>query len=74
MRVYNLQQPISSSIFNFKKVAFNRDVDQFSADSSSIAYSCEYSPFKDFYHGHRLTDDLRIVEDNKLRKIFLKGP
>ena len=59
--------------FNFKKVAFNRDVDQSSADPSSIAYSCEYSLSKDCYHGHRLTADLRIIEDNKIRKIFQKG-
>ena len=32
------------------------------------------SPFKDKDHGHIITGDLRIVTNNKLRKIISKGP
>ena len=30
--------------------------------------------YVDKYHGHIVTDDLRIISDIKLRQIFCKGP
>ena len=36
--------------------------------------SCSDSPFIDDHHKHVLTGDLRIVKNDKLRKLFMKGP
>ena len=35
---------------------------------------CSNSPFINSHHKHILTGDLRIVKNNKLRKLFMKGP
>ena len=51
---------------------FNPNVDQFLIDLSSIVSNCVYSPYKDSYHGHLYTSDVRIIKDNKLRKLFTK--
>ena len=65
--MYNLQEPISSSIFSFKTFVFNHNIVQF---------YCVNSPLKDYYHAHivTVTGDFRIMKSNKLRKMFLKGP
>ena len=52
----------------------NTNVDRFLRDSPSIVCNSKNSPFQDSYHGQIVTDDLRIIKDNKLRKDFLKGP
>ena len=52
----------------------NTNVDQFLTDPSSIV--CVKSPFKDPYHGHIDTGDLRIAKDRQQGKktIFSQGP
>ena len=70
---YDLQQPISPSIFNLKKFVSSITIDQFLIDPSIIVCNCVDSPFKDSYHGHIGTGDLRIIKDNKLRNICTKG-
>ena len=72
--VYNLQQPISSSIFNSKKFVPNTKVDQCLTDPSSITYVCRNSSFKNSYHAHIVTGDPRVIKHNKIRKFFTKGP
>ena len=37
-------------------------------------YSCKNSNFTNQHHGHILTGDLRIIENDKLRKVISKGP
>ena len=66
--MYNLHQPVSFSVFNFKKFASNTNVDQFLTKPSSIKYNFVYSPFKDSCQSHKVTGDLRIIKDWKLRK------
>ena len=35
---------------------------------------CSHSDFSDKHHGHIITGDLRLIKNNKLRKLFAKGP
>lgn len=74
MVVYNLVKPIRSKIFNYKQVIQNVDVEAFLADPTILPCSCANSPFVDEHHGHIITGDLRIVRNNKLRKLLCKGP
>ena len=74
MVVFDLTKSIRSKIFNHKKTIQELDVDAFLADPSIFPCSCNDSPFKDNHHGHIISGDLRIVENNKLRKLLTKGP
>ena len=74
MVIYNLVKSIRSKIFNYKKTVQDVDVDAFLANPSILPCSCDSSSFKDNHHGHIITGDLRIVENNKLRKLLVKGP
>lgn len=72
--VYSLTQPISSKVFNFTNFVKTLDVDNFLQDNTSLPCSCARSPFRDKHHGHVISGDLRIVTNNKLRKLLSKGP
>ena len=72
--VYDLTKPIRSEIFNFKQFVENLNVDEILCNPNSLPCPCANSPFLDKDHGHVLTGNLRIVNNNKLRKILSKGP
>ena len=72
--VYTLDPPSGSKIFNFNKFVSSLDVDQFLQDSGTLPCNCADSPFVDKHHGHIITGDLRLIKNNKLRKLFAKGP
>ena len=74
MVVFDLVKSIRSCIFNHKKAVQELNVDSFLADSCIVPCFCADSPFIDADHGHIITGDLRIVENNKLRKLLAKGP
>ena len=74
MVVFNLEKPIRSKIFNYKTTVQDIDVEAFLEDPSILPCSCADSPFKDPHHGHIITGDLSIVNNNKLRKLISKGP
>ena len=77
MVVYSLAQPICSQILNYKKfVKKELDLEKFSQDPKSITCNCKnYSrKFINEDRGHVLTGNLQIIQNNKLRKIFTKGP
>ena len=74
MVVFDLVKPIRSKIFNHKKTIQQLDVEAFLADPSIFPCCCMDSPFMDAHHGHIITGDLRIVQNNKLRKLLIKGP
>ena len=71
---YKLQEPISSKIFNFNSFVKNIDVQQFLEDDSVLPCNCSNSPYIDPHHKHIITGNLSIVKNNKLRKLFTKGP
>ena len=66
-----LEQPTTSSIFNFENSVFNKD--SFLTDPRSIGCCCINSHFKYFYHGHVVTSNLKFAKDNKLRKLLTEG-
>ena len=70
----NLKQSISSSTFYYKKIISNIDVENLLIDPASVPCHCKDSPFKDQYHYHILTGNLKIVNDSKLLKIFSRDP
>jgi len=72
--VYNLTSPIYHKIFNFRSFLKDVNVDEILSNFDSLPCECENSPFKDNHHEHIVTGDLRIIRNNKLRKIMCKGP
>ena len=69
--VYKLKPSIRSKIFNYKEFTINMDVYN---NVDAYPCHCNGSSFVDSDHGHVVTGDLRIVDNNKLRKLFVKGP
>ena len=72
--VYTLQNSIGTKIFNYNKFVNNLDLDSFLNDDSILPCECEGSPFIDKDHKHIITGNLKIIKNNKLRKLFCKGP
>ena len=68
---YRLGNPIRNKIFNYKETVESISVH----DPPNLSTcSCNQSEFKDPNHGHIVSGDLRIVEDDKLRKLLSNGP
>ena len=74
MVTYKLTPPISTKFFNFNKFVNNLDLDLFLTNPDSLPCKCTNSPFADRNHKHIVTGDLRIIRNNVLRKLFIKGP
>ena len=74
MVVFDLVDSVRSKIFNYKKTVKELDVDTFLADPSTLPWMCAESPYVDGDHGHIITGDIRIIQNNKLRKLLVKGP
>ena len=76
MVVYSLEQSIRFKIFNYHQFVKDLDLNEFIKDLKSINCSCSHfiSEFTDKDHGHIITGDLRIVQNNKLWKLLTKGP
>ena len=73
--VYNLSRTIRNSIFNYKQTVNDIDVnDHLTYGTNLPSCDCSSSPFLDSDHGHIITGDLRIIENNHLRKLISKGP
>ena len=74
---YKLAAPIRNKILNYKEAinSVHIDIDE---DVSIVhnlpSCECSSSPFCDPHHKHIVTGDLRIIENQKLRKLFSKGP
>ena len=76
MVVYSLSQPIRSRILNYKKFVSELDLDGFNENKDSIKCHCfQYdNKFLNNDRKHILTGNLQIIKNNKLRKLFSKGP
>ena len=72
--VYTMREAIGSKIFNFNNFSTSLDVKSFLKDPTILPCSCENSRYKDSYHNHIITGDLRIVDDIGLRKLLSRGP
>ena len=76
MVVYSLSQPIRSRILNYKNFVSELDLDGFNENKDSIKCHCSQydNKFLNNDRKHILTGNLQIIKNNKLRKIFSKGP
>ena len=71
--VYILTKTIRSKIVNHKEFIKTLDTKDILDNMNSLPCNCT-SPFTDTNHGHIVTGDICIVQDNKLRKLLCKGP
>ena len=69
----NLNKTMRSKIFNLKEFIKTLDTKDILDNMNNLPCQCTKSPFRDPNHGHIVTGDLRIVQNNKSRKLC-KGP
>ena len=69
---YRYNPSIAGLIFNYKKALDPNYMA--SIDTSNIACNCINSIYKDPHHGHIVTGDLGLVQNETLRNILKKGP
>ena len=76
MVTYKLTLPITTKFFNFNKFVNNLDLDLFLTNQDSQPFKCNNSLCADRHHKHKhvVTGALQILENNVLRKLFIKGP
>ena len=73
--VYSLEGTIRNKIFNYKQTVADIDShDTLTYGTGLTSCECENSEFCDPNHGHILTGDLRIIGNQKLRKLVARGP
>lgn len=73
--VYSLTSTIRNKIFNYKETVNTIDTDDLLTFGTNLpSCECSKSPFVDPDHGHIMTGDLRIIENQHLRKLISKGP
>ena len=68
-----LTPPISTKFYNFNKFVNNLDLDLFLTNPDSLPCKCNNVPFADRHYKHIVIGDLRIIRNNVLRKLFIKG-
>ena len=73
--VYKLNASIRSKLFNYKETVNAIDTEDGETFGTGIIdCGCSNSTFCDPTHGHIITGDLRIIQNQKLRKLITKGP
>ena len=73
--VYSLEGPILNKIFNYKQTVADIDTNDLVTYGTGLeSCDCESSEFCDPHHGHILTGDLRVIDNQKLRKLVSRGP
>ena len=72
--VYTLTKTIRSKIFNHKEFIKTLDTKDILENMNNLPCNCTTSPFTDANHGHIVSGDIRIVPNNKLRKLLCKVP
>ena len=74
--VYSLGNTIRNKIFNYKQTVEGIDQNDLETYGTGI-HQCECENSKEFVdenHGHVLTGNLKIIKNNKLKKLLKKGP
>ena len=76
MVVYFLGKPVRSSLLNYNKFVSTLNLDNFCNNNENVPCCClNYDrKYIDPHHGHILTGNLDIINNNKLRKLFTRGP
>jgi len=73
--VYSLEGTIRNKIFNYKQTVADIDSEDLVTYGTGLAScDCADSEFCDPNHGHILTGDLRVIGNQKLRKLVARGP
>ena len=73
--IYNLSGTIRNKIFNYKKTISDIDVNDLLTHGTNLeSCDCQNSPFIDRDLGHIVSGDLRLIENQDLRKLLSKGP
>ena len=70
--VYALTKIIRCKIFNHKTFIKTLETKNILDNLNNLPCSCTTSPFTDPNHGHIVTEDIHIVQNNKLRKLLCK--
>ena len=71
--VYTLTKTIRTKIINHKEFIKTLDTKDILDNMNNLPCNCTTSPFTDAKHGH-ISENIRIVQNNKLRKLLCKGP
>ena len=71
--VYTLTKTIWSKIFNYKETIKTINTKDILDYMNNLPYNCTTSPFTDPNHGHIVTWDICIVQ-NELKNLLCKGP
>ena len=69
---YKFNKSIAGKLFNYKQTLSEEILDHY--DENNISCQCQTSIFKDNHHGHIISGDFRIIENEALRNILKKGP
>jgi len=73
----SLSPSIRNKVLNYKDVVSSINLNivdnKYVVDNMPQCH-CHLSNFCDDHHGHIVTGDLRVIENNKLRKLLTKGP
>ena len=74
LTVYTLTKTMRSKIFNHKEFIKTLDTNDILDNINNWPCNCTTSPFTEPNHGHIVTGDICIVQNNKLSKLLFKGP
>ena len=74
MVTYKLTQPIFTKFLNFNKFVKNLDLGLFLTNKNSLSCKCNNCHFADRHKKDIVKSDRRIIRDNALKKLFIKGP
>ena len=72
-----LSKPIRNKILNYRETVSSLDIvvdDEVSFVRNLPTCECRSSEFTDPFHQHFVTGDLRVITNQKIRKLFSKGP
>ena len=72
-----LDPPIRSKILNYRETVSSLNIvvdDDISFVQNLPSCECQNSEFCDPHHKHIVTGDLRVITNQKLRKLFSRGP
>ena len=72
--VYILTKTRRSKIFNHKEFIKTLDTKDVLDNMNNLPCKCTTPPFTDPNHGHIVTGDIRIVQNNKVKELLWKGP
>ena len=74
MVTYKLQQSIRFKLLKHKEIVDSFEIKSFIQNASVLPRPCENPPYIDPEHGHTSTGELRILKNNKDKRLITKGP